>query len=328
MLGLDSTSEAVYRAMLADPEGSVQDLCAQLGATETTVRDALDKLADLKLLRASRDVLGVMRPVSPELGLELILRRQEEELVRRRQELELGKAAAARAIAEYADLRPATPAVPATTTLRLVGLDAIQATLEVLAREVTDECLSVMPGGAQSQASLDASRPLDEAAMERGVAVLTLYQDSVRHAHATLAYARWLTERGGMVRTCPTLPPRMLVFDRRVAVVPIDPADTKRGALCIREVGVVASLVALFEQTWHSATPLGADRAKDLRSGLTAAEQELLRILASGLTDEVAGRKLGISARSVRRQMSSLMERLNASSRFEAGLKAAQQGWL
>ncbi|UUU37677.1 helix-turn-helix transcriptional regulator [Streptomyces sp. NBC_00162] len=325
MLGLDGVSEAVYRAMLSDPEGSVQDLCEQLGVSESTVRDALDRLADLRLLRASRDVLGIMRPVSPELGLEMLLRRQEEELLRRRLELELSKAAAARAIAEYADLRPATPAAD---TQRLVGLDAIQATLEILARDVSGECLSVMPGGAQSQASLDASRPLDETAMSRGISLLTLYQDSVRHDPATLAYARWMTERGGMVRTCPTLPPRMLVFDRKVAVIPIDPADTKRGALCTREAGIVASLVALFEQTWNSAVPLGADRSKDAQSGLTASEQELLRLLACGLTDEVAGRRLGISARSVRRQMAGLMERLDASSRFEAGLKAAQHGWL
>ncbi|WP_404953874.1 LuxR C-terminal-related transcriptional regulator [Streptomyces sp. 147326] len=328
MLGLDGASEAVYRAMLCDPEGSVQDLCEQLGVPEETVREALDTLADLRLLRASRDVLGVMRPVSPELGLEMLLQRQEEELLRRRQELELSKAAAALAIAEYADLRPVTSASPATDTQRLVGLDAIQTTLEVLAREVADECLSVMPGGAQSQASLDASRPLDDAAMRRGITLMTLYQDSVRHDPATLAYARWMTEGGGTVRTCPTLPPRMLVFDRKVAVIPIDPADTKRGALCTREAGIVASLVALFEQTWNSAVPLGADRSKDARSGLTASEQELLRLLASGLTDEVAARRLGISARSVRRQMAALMERLDASSRFEAGLKAAQHGWL
>lgn len=51
-------------------------------------------------------------------------------------------------------------------------------------------------------------------------------------------------------------------------------------------------------------------------------------MLAAGLTDEVAGRRLGISARSVRRQMAGLMERLGASSRFEAGLRAAQRGWL
>lgn len=328
MLGLDGVSEAVYRAMLADPEGGVQELCDQLGVPESTLRGALDKLADLRLLRASRDVVGVMRPVSPELGLEMLLRRQEEELLRRQQEFELSKAAAARAIAEYADLRPATSPAPATDTRRLVGLDAIQATLEVLTREVSGECLSVMPGGAQSQASLDASRPLDDAAMSRGVSVLTLYQDSVRHDPATLAYARWMTQRGGSVRTCPTLPPRMLVFDREVAVVPLDPSDTKRGALCTREAGIVASLVALFEQTWNSAVPLGADRSKDAHSGLTTSEQELLKLLASGLTDEVAGRRLGISARSVRRQMAGLMERLDASSRFEAGLKTAQHGWL
>lgn len=64
MLGLDGASEAVYRAMLSDPEGSVQDLCEQLGVPESTVRDALDRLADLRLLRASREALGVMRPVS------------------------------------------------------------------------------------------------------------------------------------------------------------------------------------------------------------------------------------------------------------------------
>ncbi|MEV6580503.1 LuxR C-terminal-related transcriptional regulator [Streptomyces sp. NPDC051582] len=328
ILGLDGVSEAVYRAMLADPQGGVQELCDQLGVSEGAVRAALDKLADLRLLRASRDVLGVMRPVSPELGLDMLLRRQEEELLRRQRELELSKAAAARAIAEYADLRSAAPTHPAADTQRLVGLDAIQATLEVLAREVSGECLSVMPGGAQSQASLDASRSLDDAAMSRGVTVLTLYQDSVRHDPATLDYARWMVQRGGAVRTCPTLPPRMLVFDREVAVVPLDPSDTKRGALCTREAGIVAALVALFEQTWNTAVPLGTGHTRDGGSGLTPPEQELLRLLACGITDEVAGRRLGISARSVRRQMAGLMERLDASSRFEAGMKATQHGWL
>ncbi|MFI9274038.1 LuxR C-terminal-related transcriptional regulator [Kitasatospora sp. NPDC052896] len=325
VLGLDSEAESVYRAMLADPTGGVAELCGQLGLSETAVREALDRLADLQLLRTSRDLPGELRPVSPELGLELILRRQEEDLLRRQQELALSKAAASRAIAEYAGLRPSATA---DTTERLVGLDAIQAKLEVLAEKVTRECLSVMPGGAQSQASLDASRPLDADAMNRNVALLTLYQDSVRNDPATLAYARWMTEQGGKVRTCPTLPPRLLVFDREVAVVPIDPTNTRLGALCTREPGIVASLVALFEQTWQAAVPLGADRPQDAETGLSAGECELLRLLASGLTDEAAGKRLGISVRSVRRQMAALMERLDASSRFEAGLRAAQRGWL
>lgn len=324
-LGLDTAAETVYRALLADPHDGVPQLSRRLDMTETAVRQALDRLADLQLLRASRDMPGTLRPVSPELGLELIVRQQELDLQRRQRELELSRAAAAAAIAEYGELRPNSPT---ETSERLVGMDAIQAKLEVLAAELTTECFSVMPGGAQSAASLDASRPLDESAINRGVAVLNLYQDSARHDPATFAYARWLTELGGLVRTCPTLPPRMVVFDRTVALVPIDPANSRLGALCTREPGIVSSLVVLFERTWEAAVPLGLDRASDVETGLNAMEKEVLNLLATGLTDEVAGRKLGISSRSIRRQMAALMERLGASSRFEAGLKAAQRGWL
>ncbi|GAB7185207.1 LuxR C-terminal-related transcriptional regulator [Kitasatospora sp. Ki12] len=333
-LGLDSEAEAVYRAMLTDPCGSVQGLCGQVRLPESTVREALNRLADLRLLRPSRDLPGTLWPVSPGRALDLILQKEEDEIELRRAQLELSRAAAAQVVAEYAGLSPdgstATSGMTteAAATERLEGLDAIQFKLETLAQKVSGECLAVMPGGAQSQASLDASKPLDEAAMQRGVTLMTLYQDSARRDPATLAYARWFTDSGGEVRTCPTLPPRMLLFDRELAVVPIDPADTKRGALCTDAPGIVAPLVALFEQTWRAAVPLGADRSKDAETGLSTSERELLTLLASGLTDEVAGRRLGISARSVRRQMAALMERLGASSRFEAGLKAAQRGWL
>ncbi|WP_242513940.1 response regulator transcription factor [Streptomyces leeuwenhoekii] len=74
--------------------------------------------------------------------------------------------------------------------------------------------------------------------------------------------------------------------------------------------------------------PLGADHRRQGDDGVSASDRELLRLLASGLTGEGAGKRLGISVRTVRRQMAALMERLNATSRFEAGLKAAQRGWL
>ncbi|MEV7782863.1 LuxR C-terminal-related transcriptional regulator [Kitasatospora sp. NPDC088351] len=325
LLGLDATAEAVYREMLTDPEGGVAELCERLRLPEAAVREALDRLADLTLLRASRDRPGAFWPVSPERGLELLLRRQEEELARRQQELAVSKAAVARAVAEYAMLR--------TSTLvdggeRLVGLDAIQAKLEVLTARLAGECLAVMPGGAQSAASLAASRPLDEDALRRGMSLRTIYQDSVRNDPETFAYARWMTGLGGKVRTAPVLPPRMLVFDRRAAVVPIDPENTRLGALCTEEPGIVASLVALFEQTWETAVPLGDDQPEDVGTGLSAGERELLRLLSTGLTDDAAAKRLGVSVRTVRRQMAALMERLDAASRFEAGLKAAQRGWL
>ncbi|MFB6807083.1 LuxR C-terminal-related transcriptional regulator [Streptomyces sp. NPDC056387] len=324
-LGLGPDVEAVYRGMLADPSGGVAELCASLGLTETQVRSGLDQLVDLDLLRPSRDSPGALRAVSPDLGLELLLRRQEEDLARRQAELARSKAAAVRVVSEFADLRPNTEVDGAE---RLVGMDAIQSRLEELAHGLAREFTAILPGGALSEASLEASRPLDRRALGRGIEMRSVYQDSARNDPATLAYARWLTEEGGQVRTSPLLPPRLLIFDAKVAVVPIDPANSRLGALCTRAPGIVASLLTLFEQTWDSAVPLGADRPRPTDSKPTAGELELLKLLASGMTDEAAGKRLGVSLRTVRRQMSALMERLHASSRFEAGLKAAQQGWL
>lgn len=60
--------------------------------------------------------------------------------------------------------------------------------------------------------------------------------------------------------------------------------------------------------------------------------QNRLDTLVAGAGTEVlsliAGRKMGISGRTVRRIMADLMQRLNAESRFEAGMKAAKNGWL
>lgn len=328
-LGLAPAVESVYRALLREPRLSVAELTAELSLPQTEVRSCLDRLVDIGLLQSSRDSPGSLRPVSPEVGLELLLRRQEADLARRQQEVVRSKEAVARAVAEFADLREDSVSDQAE---RLIGLDAIQSRLEELARGLESECLGINPGGAQSQGALDASRPLDREALARGVRIMSVYQESARNDPPTLAYARWLTESGGQVRTMPVPPPRMVVFDRRIAIVPIDPANTRAGALCTRSPGIVAPLVALFEQTWDAAVPLGADRraaqGEEGSPGLSPVERQLLKLLASGLTDEAAGKRLGVSLRTVRRQMSALMERLNATSRFEAGLKAAQRGWL
>ncbi len=50
----------------------------------------------------------------------------------------------------------------------------------------------------------------------------------------------------------------------------------------------------------------------------------VIRLLAAGHTDAVAARKLGISERQFRRHVSVLMQELDASSRFQAGIEAAR----
>jgi DNA-binding NarL/FixJ family response regulator len=56
--------------------------------------------------------------------------------------------------------------------------------------------------------------------------------------------------------------------------------------------------------------------------------QQLLEMLASGAKDEQIARALGMSLRTVRRRIASLMAELGADSRFQAGIEAVRRGWL
>lgn len=326
VLGLSSSTEAVYRALLKNPRSSINELVANLALPETDVRTALDELVRHCLVRESREVPGELRVVRPDVGLEALLRRHEDDLAQRRRQLGDVQAEVAELVASFRSSEQERS--HADPTERLLGLNAIQSRLEMLARDLRSECLSIMPGGAQSPASLNASRPLDERAIAKGIRILTLYQDSARNDPSTHAYAKWLTNLGGEVRTAPILPTRMVVFDRRIAVIPIDPDNTQLGALCTAEKAIVRSMITIFEIAWNTAVPLGSLALEDTATGLTPFDRQILVMLGQGLTDEAAASRLGVSGRTVRRQVASIMERLKASSRFEAGLKAAQRGWI
>ncbi|WP_129308554.1 helix-turn-helix transcriptional regulator [Streptomyces sp. L2] len=308
--------------MLTHQDWGVTEIACHLSRSETEVREALDQLAELNLLRRSLRAPGGVRPVSPNLGFQLLLQRQQAELLAQQQQFAESQAAISKLLDEYSELRTGER----HGVEYLKGIDAIQARLEELAHRSTSECLSFMPGGAQSAASLEASRPLDADLMRRGVRMLTVYLDSVRNDPATVEYAYWLHDNGGEVRTVPALPLRMVLFDREVALLPIDPDNTKKGAVQLTGPGVMSALAALFEQVWECAAPIGSSRDRD-EAGLTAQEREVLRQLTSGATDEIAAKKLGIGLRTERRIVSELMGRLGARSRFEAGVLAARAGW-
>ncbi|MFJ6217414.1 LuxR C-terminal-related transcriptional regulator [Streptomyces sp. NPDC092296] len=322
-IGLDAFSEAVYRAVLLHPDLDVQEIADRLEATDRQVRDALDRLADLALTRPP-GASGRWRAVNPEVGLAALLARQEAEAARRQEEIERSRVAMAGLIAEYATLH--APRSPSGVEV-LGSLAEVRDRLTELAEGATAEVLSFAPGGPQPAQVMEASRALDQATLERGVRMRTVYLDSVRNDTATVQYARWLNQLGGSVRTVPLLPLRMIVVDGATAVVPIDPEDARQGAVLLRSPGVIAALHALFEQIWEQASPLG-EAPQRSTDGLTGQERQLLRLLAGGLTDERAAQRLGVSLRTIRRMMADLMTRMGARSRFQAGIQVAELGWL
>ncbi|MEU2229619.1 LuxR C-terminal-related transcriptional regulator [Streptomyces vietnamensis] len=323
-LGVEESAEAVYRLLLERPEYGVTDVAARLGRPEPEVREALARLADLKLVLVD-DSSGRAEALAPDVGLSFLLSRAEAELGRHRRRFEQAGRAAAGFLASYAD-RPG-PAARHDLVDRITGLDKVRERLEDLAANARAECLSLLPGGAQLPDTMDASQPLDRLALERGVKIRSIYQESFRNDPPTVDYVRWYCGLGGEARTVPVVPMLMVVVDREAALVPVDPEDGRAGALEVRSPGLVHALAVLFDRLWDAGTPFGETPRRDAHD-LSPQERELLMLLGIGCTDDIAARRLGVSLRTVRRMSSELMNRLGARSRFEAGVRAAKEGWL
>ncbi|MGH2602897.1 MAG: response regulator transcription factor, partial [Dehalococcoidia bacterium] len=54
--------------------------------------------------------------------------------------------------------------------------------------------------------------------------------------------------------------------------------------------------------------------------------QQVLRLLDAGYKDDAAARQLGMSVRTYRRHVAEIMRSLGATSRFQAGARAAELG--
>ncbi|MET9671615.1 helix-turn-helix transcriptional regulator [Streptomyces sp. NPDC006482] len=323
-LGVTEDAESVYRLLLEHPLRTTKALAAELALPQERVDAAVAELSKDGLVRNSAEDASAWWPVRPDLALHVLVERQRAEMDAQRSRLSRSQTAVATFVAHTARQR-CDEAADGIETLR--GIDRIREYLRVLTSEVRSEMMVFAPDGAQTTDNMEASRPLNDELLGRGVVMRTLYQDSARNNPATIAYARWISERGGSVRTAPILPTRMIIVDRSKAILPLDQENSAEGAVVISSASVLFALCSFFDLVWMSARPLTDIRSRD-ESGLSTQEVAVLRLLAEGQTDEVVAKRLAISTRTARRIVSGLTERLGAQSRFEAGVRAVQCGWL
>lgn len=328
--GVDQQVEAVYFALLRQPAAGVGEIAVATGLSADVVHQALDRLARLALVRPSWEHPGTIRPVRPDIGLMHLLVREQTELLQRQNEVESSRAAIAALLADLPD--ESAPSPVELTVTKVTGLDAIRAKLEQLAYSTWRQVMSFVPDGPQTPDNLEASRPLDEMLLRRGVQMHSVYLESVRNDPLSKQYVKWLLEQGGEVRLTAVLPLRMLILDRQIAVVPLDPQHSEVGVAVVTGSGPVLAMSALFDAIWESAKPYGdvhTARHDEQLAGHQLTQQQLavIRLLAEGDTDTAISRKLGISLRTSGRLVSEVMTVLNAKSRFQAGVRTGELGW-
>ncbi|AXB43220.1 response regulator transcription factor [Amycolatopsis albispora] len=169
-----------------------------------------------------------------------------------------------------------------------------------------------------------AAHRTEQVILGRGIRYRMLVPDHVRTTAGPARRFGRLARQGVLIRTMPAVPVEALVVDGTLAMLPDEGAHD---VAVVRLPSVVSAITELVERLWPVAVPFtGSDLPE--AAELSERDRELLTLLCAGRTDESAAAALGVSVRTVRRMVSSLMNRLGARSRFQAGVKAADRGWL
>jgi DNA-binding CsgD family transcriptional regulator len=206
---------------------------------------------------------------------------------------------------------------------------ASSAGIEVLIASANREVLVMSTLSVAARDPICGPRRVDHENLRRGVRYRVIVPDTARTAPVLATRLGALALSGADTRTVPEVPTDALVIDGSVVVLPVDRTSGGRAVstAVFRLSSVVTTTTELFERIWLSAVPMSPTGLPDAAE-LSMREKELLSLLSSGSTDESAAARLGVSVRTVRRMVADIMNRLGARSRFQAGVKAADRGWL
>jgi DNA-binding CsgD family transcriptional regulator/sugar-specific transcriptional regulator TrmB len=313
-LGGDHVTE-VYR--YAARKGAIETLevaAADLGIGMREMNAAVAHLVDNRLLM-SRDGSGRrFVPVDPEVAAASLVSSVEREIYQRRELIDQIR----ERINVFRQDYTGTAAAPSAIEY-LVGSMEVSGFLKTASDSCRDEVLVLQANMGDAEELSQAYSPL----LGRGITVRIICQHRNRADLTTRMRMKKLTDAGASVSTVSHIPRSAVVFDRSLVVL-FGLSDGETNVARVHNHGVAQFLLDLFNHLWETATPLeGAEAgyanvADDLQQAIAA-------LMAKGYTDEVVARKLGMSVRSCRRHIATLMRDLDATSRFQAGVQAARK---
>jgi hypothetical protein len=206
----------------------------------------------------------------------------------------------------------------------LRGSAMINGFLEQLLAECEEEMLTAQPQAGRDARFLAKAALRDIELLERGAKMRTLYQHSARRSSVTHKYVAAVTTRGAEVRTLDEFFNRMIVVDRRVAIIPNQ--DEVGVAVAVREPAVVGYLVDVFERSWERARPFTNRDTSLLKDIATEQRAMTMRMLIVGHSDPVSAKRLGVSPRTYAGYVADLKTEYDAETRFQLGYTMGRMG--
>ncbi|MFI2611552.1 helix-turn-helix domain-containing protein [Kitasatospora sp. NPDC018619] len=299
--------------------GAPAELAGELGLSRQAVEAAVEYLLASGLLRVRSG--GRLVAVAPDEAASEVLGPLEREIRTRRATMDRTRR----------DLMSFMPAFEASISAQqhrnqfqlIRHLADVRSVIADLADHCQEEILTAQPGGGHEVSALAEAAPRDEDLLRRDVRMKVLYQHTAGLRPDISGYIERITKLGAQVRTLDDRFTRMLVFDRKAAVIAV-PGNPHAAAL-VREPHMVAVMVEVHERLWLAAEPftVGTSPRAEITDDL---RRVIVRLLIEGMTDASIATRLGISVRTCRRHIAEIMAAMGAQSRLQAGyLLAAQE---
>ncbi|MFJ7180353.1 helix-turn-helix transcriptional regulator [Streptomyces massasporeus] len=284
-------------------------------------------LVDLGLLHPSLDDPTRLEPVTPAVALHRLLRSSEERIAdERRREARLAETF--NSLMRIAEPHPTAGDTP--TIQLLTGTQRINRAITDAMADASEELITVQPRtgltGERGQVADAASLGRDQAALDRGCRIRTLYPHTLRHFPIIVARCERL--KGDVqIRTLDEVPDRLILIDHTVAFVPA--GEDGKLALEIRHPAIVNHLAVTFDRLWRLATPMYPEAApQPSHNGITPRQHAIASLLVEGHTDAVIAERLGMNIRTARVHIAKLAATLGSQSRAQLGYLIAQSGIL
>lgn len=316
LLGIGAAEERAYRFLLERHKATAAEIAGDMGVTLRIARKLLADLEVRGLTTHTPKIPRVYVAAPPEFAVAALIRQRQAMLERVRVAIPELEAQSARAGLANGQ-QPVLEVISSRAHLAVV--------LTQLYESFRNEAMCFQRAPTLMPAIMPPRK------LRAGATVRTISDNSILEVPGTLARIRQDAARGEQARALPELPFKLMIFDRRAAIISLDgDSGDNPPALLVHGSVLLQALCRMFESLWERATPIIFGHVDNRKAwqGDVHAEQladTLIPLLASGLNDKAIAAELGISSATLNRRMSELMRITGARSRFQLGWHVAMQ---
>ena len=317
-LGITEIEESTYRCLLRKGAGSVQIVAEAMGISPRIAQRVLESIGAKGLATHTLERPRRYIPASPSIAFQSLVLERQKELQQVQRAVEQLQEDAARHHPEGEHI------------LELItSHEAERQIFEQMQLTAEQEFLALIRTPMRISSIGDPHvQDTQKKAQAGGVAYRGIVDWEFLELPHAISHVRADIATGEDIRVISHLPFKMVLADRRLALVPLNLHQPDSLALLVRSSALLDALFLLFETLWERAAPItfmpdGELQVKQQTGAIVHDADDVLQLMAAGLNDKAIAVELGLSMRTLNRRITKLMSSLEARTRFQLGARAS-----